>query len=334
MSDKKTYRVALVGCGVISANHLTPLTKIDNIKIVALCDIVPERAESRKNEFKLDCEIYTDYYEMIDKEKPDAVHICTPHYLHCDMACYALGNGINVFLEKPMCINAEEITRLLEAEKNSDAKITVCFQNRFNPVTTVARRIADEDGGVISAYGAVFWERGERYYLDSGWRGSLKTEGGGVMINQAIHTIDLICQFLGKPTTICATKANHHLKGVIDVEDSCEGVIGFDTGKHASFYATTAFHKRDCTEVCLITKNHEIIIRNPYLYVDGVAVDLEIPTEYVGKACYGAGHNTLIEDFYTAIENGTDVPVSLESAQYAVRILLAAYKSNDSEIPV
>ena len=334
MTNKKTFKVALIGCGVISANHLAALTKLENIELVALCDIKTERAEFRKNEYKLTSRIYADFKEMIEVEKPDSVHICTPHYLHCSMACYALEKNINVFLEKPMCINKEEIEKLLQAEKSSKAKITVCFQNRFNPVTLMAEKIANEDGGVITAYGSVFWERGGAYYTESGWRGSMKTEGGGVMINQAIHTIDLLCYYLGKPVSICATKANHHLKGIVDVEDMCEGVISFNTGKYANFYTTTAFRKRDCTEVCLITKNHEIIIRNPYLYVDGVSVDLEIPTEYVGKACYGAGHNTVIEDFYKAIENGTDVPVSLESAQYAIRILLAAYESCDNEIPV
>ena len=334
MNSKKTFRVALVGCGVISVNHLSALTKLDNVEIVALCDINILRAENRKNEYNLNCSIYSDYYEMMKKEKPDAIHICTPHYLHCPMACYALDNNVNVFLEKPMCINQEEIDELLLAERNSSAKITVCFQNRFNPVTILAKKIADEDGGVITAFGSVFWERNAPYYTESGWRGSMKTEGGGVMINQAIHTIDLLCQFLGKPVTICATKANHHLKGIIDVEDTCEGIIGFDSGKYGNFYTTTSFRKKDCTEVCLITKNHEIVIKNPYLYVDGKSVDLEIPTEYVGKACYGAGHNTVIADFYSAIENGTEVPVSLESAQYAVKILLAAYKSNDVEIPV
>lgn len=334
MMNKKIFRVGLVGCGCISLNHLTALTKLENIEVVALCDVIHERAYGRKKEFSLDCKIYEDFQEMIDKETLDAVHIATPHYLHCSMACYALEKGVNVFLEKPMCINEEEIETMLRAEKNSTAKITVCFQNRFNPVTLMAKKIADSDGGVITAFGSVFWERTAPYYTESGWRGSMKTEGGGVMINQAIHTIDLLCQFLGKPVSVCATKANHHLKGVIEVEDTCEGVIGFDTGKFANFYTTTSFRMRDCTEVCLQTKNHEIIIRNPYMYVDGVSVDIDLPTEQVGKACYGAGHNTLIADFYDAIENGTDVPVSLESAQYAVRILLGAYRSFDNEISI
>jgi predicted dehydrogenase len=270
---------------------------------------------------------------MLEKEPLDAVHITTPHYLHAPMTKLALLKGINVFLEKPMCISTSEIDELLEIEKKSDGRIAVCFQNRYNPATIAARKIAEEDGGVTSAYGSVFWERSEKYYTESGWRGAYSTEGGGVMINQAIHTIDLLCQFLGNPSSVCATKANHHLKNIIEVEDTCEGVIKFDNGKTACFYATTAFPGYDSTNVFLVTKNHRIEIRNNRLFVDAEPVVLGSESEtYLTKACYGNSHATLIERFYDALEHGTKMPVSLESASMALRILLAAYTSNDNEV--
>ena len=329
----KNFRVALVGCGSISRNHLAALSAMNNISIVALCDVKRERAELRATENQLQCAIYDDYETMLNSENLDAVHITTPHYLHAPMAKLALLKNINVFLEKPMCISVEEINDLLEIEKKSEGRITICFQNRYNPATLAARKIADDDGGVISAYGTVIWERDEKYYTDSGWRGAYATEGGGVMINQAIHTIDLLCEFLGKPNGVCATKANHHLKGIIEVEDTCEGVIKFEDEKSACFYATTAFSGYDSTNVFLITKNHKIELRNNRLYVDSepVAVGSEKET-YLTKACYGNSHATLIERFYSALEDGTDMPVSLESASYALRILLAAYKSGDQEL--
>ena len=330
---KKTFKVALVGCGAVSKNHLAALATIDNVSVVALCDVNRERAELRAAELKSECTIYEDYETMLEREALDAVHITTPHYLHAPMARLALERGINVFLEKPMCISLDEIDELLEIEKKSSGRITVCFQNRFNPATLVARRIADEDGGVISAYGTVIWERSEKYYTSSGWRGAYATEGGGVMINQAIHTIDLLCQFLGKPTTVCATTANHRHKGIIEVEDSCEGVIGFESGDSASFYATTAFTGYDSTSIFLLTKNHKLEIRNNRLYLDGEHVEEGRDHDnYVTKACYGNSHATLIERFYSALESGADMPVTLESAAEAIRILLAAYKSNDTLI--
>ena len=332
----KHLNVAVVGCGTVSVNHLAALLKLDRIKIKALCDIKPERAEARRDEYAPEATIYDDYEKMLAAEELDAVHICTPHYLHAEMTLAALERGINVLLEKPMCVSREEIVRLIEAEKKSRARVTVCFQNRFNQTTLHAKRIAEEDGGVTSAYGTIFWDRRERYYKSSDWRGSYSTEGGGVMINQAIHTLDLLCEFLGRPERLWATKSNHHLKGVIEVEDSCEGLIEFEGGRRASFYATTAFEGGDATCVFLKTEHHKIEIRPPYLYVDGRLEEGydDYTDHYVGKECYGVGHRMLISLFYDAILEGKEMPVTLESAQYALRILLAAYDSNDEETPV
>lgn len=331
--EHRTFRVALVGCGTICQNHLNALKENAATEIVALCDIRPERAEKARERFAPDAAVYTDFYSMIDREMPDSVHICTPHYLHCPMACYALGKNIHVFLEKPMAINEEEIQAILDAEQNSQAHITVCFQNRFNPSTVLAKQIADEDGGAIGAYGAIFWDRDEKYYTESGWRGKYATEGGGVMINQAIHTIDLLCFFLGKPKKVCATTANHHLKGVIEVEDTCEGVITFEGDRQANFYTTTAFRGSGSTEVFLLTKNHKILIRSPYVYVDGEIASRGDPTpNYIGKECYGNGHLYLINRFYEALSKGTPMPVTAESARHAIDILLAAYRSHDTDI--
>lgn len=331
----KTFKVGLVGCGAVSKNHLAALARMGDVKIVALCDVKRERAEVCASDFAPSASIYESYEKMLECESLDAVHITTPHYLHAPMTEAALSLGINVFLEKPMCISQEEIDKLLEIEKKSSGRITVCFQNRYNPATLVARRIADEDGGVTSAYGSVFWERNENYYTSSGWRGSYATEGGGVMINQAIHTIDLLCQFLGKPVSVCATTANHHLKGIIEVEDSCEGVIRFDNGKLGNFYATTAFNGYNSTGIFLLTKNHKIEIRDNRLYVDGEHIEEGRDHEnYVTKACYGNSHATLIERFYKALKDGSEMPVSLESASYALRVLLAAYRSKDEEVSV
>ncbi len=332
---KKIFRVAHVGCGVISDNHIDALVKNESVELVALCDIIAERAERKREHYGIECGIYTDYVTMLDEVKPDAVHIATPHHLHCDMVCEALARDINVFLEKPMCINREQIDRLISAERNSKGRVCVCFQNRFNPATVYAQRVIDEDGGALCAYGSLFWKRNAEYYAQDDWRGKAATEGGGVMINQFIHTLDLLCIFLGIPKKVCASVSNHSLKGVIDVEDSCEGVIEFESGRRASFSATNAYTGKDFTTVLIETKNHRIEIRTSHLYVDDERIDDadgEIPS--FGKACYGAGHGNLIGMFYDALKTGAEMPVTLDTAQHAVRILLAAYESGDRFVNV
>ncbi len=327
------YKVALVGCGTIAPNHLRALKALPYVKVVALCDLDSEKAEKRKNEYGLDCSIYTDFDEMLSKEKLDSVHIATPHYLHAPMTIKALEKNVNVFLEKPMCISNDEIVKIQEAESKSGAKVCVCFQNRFNPSTILAERIANEDGGVKSAFGSVFWYRDEKYYTNSGWRGKWATEGGGVMINQAIHTLDLLCYYLGTPKSVIATIANHHLKDIIEVEDSAEGIITFENGKKANFYTTTSFEGRDATILYLITeKKRRIQLQYSAVYVDGEKIeDPSLVSDFIGKECYGNGHMYLIENYYDALKNGKEMPVTLESAQYALRVLLASYKSNNEE---
>jgi len=332
----KIYKIALVGCGAIAPNHLRAVKSLSNVKVVALCDIKLEKAEKRKNEYELDCNLYTDFDDMLEKEQLDSVHIATPHYLHASMAIKALEKGINVFLEKPMCINREEIVKIMDAEAKSCASVCVCFQNRFNPSTILAERIANEDGGVKSAFGSVFWYRDEKYYTNSGWRGKYATEGGGVMINQAIHTLDLLCYYLGTPKSVMANVANHHLKDVIEVEDSAEGIISFENGKKANFYVTTAFEGRDATILYLVTeKKRRIQVQYSAVYVDGEKIDdPSLDSDFVGKECYGNGHTYLIAKYYDALSSGKEMPVTLASAQYALRILLASYKSNNNDTQI
>lgn len=331
----KKLRVALIGCGAISNNHIIPICQNDKATLVALCDIDRQRAEAKALEHSLSLPIYTDYLEMLDKEELDAVHIATPHYLHCPMTLEALKRDINVFLEKPMCISPKECEIMLEAERASRARVTVCFQNRFNHTTLYTKRVIEEDGGATSGYGALFWNRGERYYARDAWRGRMATEGGGVMINQAIHTIDLLYDLFGTPTKVCATTSNHMLKGVIDVEDSCEGVIFFDEGRQANFYATNSFRGVSNNYVYVTTKNHKIEMRLNHLYLDGERIDDDngdIPI--MGKEVYGTSHMKLIDLFYSAIITGEPMPIPMESAQYPVRIISAAYRSFDNIVDV
>lgn len=330
--NNKRFKVALVGCGTVAINHTNALKAIDDVDIVALCDIKPERAEALCKKEALNARIFTDYHEMLNTLELDAVHIATPHYLHAEMAIFALEKNINVFLEKPMCITHEEISRILDAEKKSQGKLCVCFQNRFTKAVEHAKRVIDSDGGIKSVHCSLFWLRDEAYYLNSGWRGKYATEGGGVMINQAIHTIDLLTMFLGKPEKICATCSNHHLKGIIEVEDTCEGIITFESGKKANFYATTSAHSYNDTLIVIHTENHKISLDLPNIAVDGVFTSYENDVQYVGKRCYGNGHIQLIARFYEALRQNDVMPVTAESAQLALKTLLAAYKSHDTEI--
>lgn len=330
-------KTALIGCGAIAGNHLTALSKLPDVTVAGLCDVIPERAETARAKYAPDARVYTDYRKMLDETEPDVVHILTPHHLHCEMACEALLRGIHVFLEKPVCISDDEIKRLTEAEASGKARLCVCFQNRFDPATLKVRELTEECGGVSCARATVTWLRDGKYYRSEPWRGKFATEGGGVLINQAIHELDLLIGFCGDPVEVSATTANHRHAGVIEVEDTAELIIGFDGGATAFFTATTAFGCDAPNFLELFCRNgRRITLLGEKIYLDGVPCPYDVPDKLSspGKECWGAGHIRLIRRFYDALADGAEMPVSLASAALPVRVLLAAYRSSDRNAPV
>lgn len=327
-------KVCLIGCGVISGNHIPSLLRLGNVEIAALCDIDVNKAEERKSQFDLSCPVYENYLEMLDEIHPDSVHILTPHYLHTEMTLEALKRDINVLLEKPVCIKPEDLETLINAEKNSKAKVCVSFQTRYNESTLKAIEIVDNDGGATSAFATVVWNRPDEYYAMGEWRGKLATEGGGALINQAIHTIDLLCIFLGNPLKMQAIVSKMRHCDEVEVEDTCAAIIDFEAGKSANLMVSTTYRGQDSTNLHIETKNHVVEIRNAQLYLDSKLIKTKEQSSYLGKRCYGNSHVILIERFYDSISKGLKVPISLKSAQNAMRVVFGAYSSNSKLINI
>ncbi len=317
---------AIVGCGGIGNVHAEVLAR-RGIKLCAVADIIPERSQSLAKKYGANA--YTSFEEMMEVESISTLHICTPHYLHVPMAEYALSRNIDVLMEKPPAITMEEFNRLKAAEAKSSARLGICFQNRYNTEVQAAKRALDsgEMGNILGTRAFVTWGRSKGYYLDSGWRGKIATEGAGVLINQSIHTLDLLCYLCGEPKAVDARTAEHHLKGIIEVEDTAEAYINFEKGYNGIFFASTAY----CTDspvfveiVCekgvikLLDKNSTIEFN------DGRKENIGIEHQSYGKACYGQGHISLIGDFY---ENPDSFPVTLESTENTFKLLMGILKS-------
>lgn len=323
---------AIIGCGGISNVHARVLADAEFTDLIACCDIIPERAEKRAGEYGL--KAYNDYCEMLDAEKPDVVHICTPHYLHVPMAVDALERGINVFMEKPAAISKEQFDALNAAADSSNAKIGICFQNRFNATTVKMREeiSGDKSDKPIGARAFVTWKRLEPYYTESGWRGALATEGGSVLINQSIHTMDLLVYLLGKPVSIEAATMNRHLKGVIETEDTMDAYITFENGAHALFYATTAYCQDSDVLVEIATEGRTIRFEGNDITVTdketGKAVtDTLTAGAAIGKSYWGSGHAACIRSFYESLTGGPEFPIGLAAVRDTMSLMFAAYES-------
>ena len=293
------YRSVIVGCGSISKKHADAIIKSGNI-LVAACDADSTALDSFCQ--KYNCRAYKDYREMLENENPDALHICLPHYLHVDVATLALSKGIAVLLEKPPAIS--EIS-FAELEKYGDEKLTVCFQNRFNLSTLSAKEIIDSGiyGRLLGANAAVTWNRYGDYYQKSDWRGKKNKEGGSVLINQAIHTLDLLCVLLGSPTSVKVLSSNLDHPDT-DTEDTLCALIDFDD-KRATFFATTCAASSPPATITLLFEKGRVMLDSKSLTVLSGAVsktDYESKTD--GKECWGDSHEKIIKEFYNFLDGG------------------------------
>ena len=321
---------AIIGLGVIAPVHVDALKQI-NAEICCVCDIDRKKAEAFLKNNGLDCKIYEDYKEMLDKEDIDVVHICTPHYLHAEMCIYALNRNINVLCEKPLCIKYEEIESIIDAAERSNAQLGVCLQNRYSEINRYVKQLIENDE-VTSGFATVLWNRDRNYYDSADWRGKWATEGGGTVINQALHTLDLMQWFCNMPKSVNGTISNIE-HDYIEVEDTARARFVYDKGAF-EFYASTTLNHDFAIQIMLSTKDKCIIVTDGNIIVNGEAISFKtVPTQCI-KACYGNGHMSLIDDFYNCIINNTRFSIDAEEGAKVIKLTLGIYNSNSKTIKI
>ena len=346
-------RVGIIGCGGIAQVHGWVLSEMDDVEIAAVCDLQRDRAESflasqgcksakergetgtqspESASGHAGCRVETDWRRLRDMEL-DVVHICTPHDLHVPMAVELLKSGKAVFMEKPCAISREQFEELYEADGAHPGKLGICFQNRYNETTKLADELiaANRIGKVIGARAFVTWRRDAGYYQGSAWKGKKSTEGGGALINQSIHTLDLLLRYLGKPVKVRASLSNHHLPGIIEVEDTVEAWMEFEGGGRACFYASNGYA---CDAPVLLEIQGEkgritIDDQEVRLQTNGVGTERfdASRSEGIGKSYWGVGHKACIRDFYDSLEKGKNFPVDLASIETTFDTMMRIYES-------
>lgn len=322
-------KAAIVGCGSIAHVHAKSILAL-GYELVALADIDPDHLAEFSQEFGGNT--YDSLETMLENECIDVLHICTPHYLHVPMAIYALGKGVNVFMEKPPVISQEQLVQLKNAVAGSSKKLGFSFQNRYNPAVIKACELLHngDAGEVRGARGYVTWNRGADYYSDP-WHGKKALEGGGVLINQAIHTLDLLHFFMGKtPIRVDAVMANHRLKTEIEVEDTVSALITYPDAR-LSFYATNGYTESSPVLMEIYCENMHLRLEGNYLFckkADGPWTQIEVEQlDPLGKSYWGAGHTVCIADFYRCITENIPFSLELSNVEETVRLMLIIYRS-------
>lgn len=238
----KEVKVGIIGIGNMGSAHANCIynNEIKGLKLVATCDISSKRREYCKNNF-LGVEVFSDYKELVKSGIVDAIIIAVPHNLHADIAMYALNNGLNVLVEKPVDVTVSKAIKLNEIANKSGKVFAIMFNQRTNEIFIKAREIIKSGKmGEMKRNSWVItnWYRPQSYYDSGSWRASYKGEGGGVLLNQAPHNLDLWQWMLGEPvevTAFCECGKYHN----IEVEDDATIFVKYKNGATGTFITST-----------------------------------------------------------------------------------------------
>ena len=327
-------RVGIVGCGNIFTMHATSCAHLPDAKLVGVCDIKKDRAEAAAEKYGVTA--YYNYKDMIRQDVLDAVHICVPHYLHPIISRYALEQGVHVLCEKPMSINyLDGVENVLLAEKKN-LVYSIIFQCRYNDTSKLIKENIENGklGKVISARCVLTWNKPDAYYSQSDWKGTWDKEGGGVIIDQAIHSLDLANWFINDtPVQVQASIANRG-HSIMEVDDTGEGLIRYKNGATLSFWAMNNYGCDEPIEIRLLCEHGKAVMSYDDAEIrfdDGTVLSVTQQPDGIyyegGKDYWGFRHIRQIENFYHAIAQKTTPDITGEEALKIQKLICAIYES-------
>ena len=329
----KTTQAAVVGCGAIHTLHVEAIQSNPACRLRAIVET--DSAKGHLLAERYACRYYADYREMLCDTEIDVVHVCTPHVAHKEVILAALAAGKHVFTEKPVALNPGEVKDIKAALKHATSQLGVCYQNRLNPSSQKIKSLLEANtyGKVLSIKAVLTWNRTQDYYAQSPWRGRFATEGGSLLINQAIHTLDLMQWFAGGVESVKGVVESSFLSNATQAEDTAMANMQLANGARGIFYATNChttdsplFLEIHCEEG-LLQLHH-----NNLWFIAGEEKNLlacdEIPRE-VQKCYWGSSHQQAINNFYHSLhipENHNYVDIY--QAETSLRMVEAIYQSS------
>lgn len=232
-------KFGIVGTGMIAKIHAKAISEIPGSKIVACFDVVPERA--RQYAESVGCRAYTDFDAFLDDPEIEIVNICTPSGLHSDAAIPAAESGRHLIIEKPLEITVERCLRIVDTAQRHHVTLSGIFPSRYSDASQAIKRACDARRFGVLTQGSAYvkWWRDQKYYSQGGWKGTKALDGGGALMNQSIHAVDLLLWFMGPIKSISAyTSTVGHSQ--IEVEDNGTAAIEFENGALGAIQGTTA----------------------------------------------------------------------------------------------
>jgi UDP-N-acetyl-2-amino-2-deoxyglucuronate dehydrogenase len=331
--------IGLIGAGNISETHARAAAGIEGVRIVAVLGRRRDRAERLAAQY--DATAYDDLEAFLDHRPMDLVAIGTPPALHATQGIAAARRGLHVLVEKPIDATTTRADALISAATQHDVKLAVFFQGRFEPGIRRLKQLVDERtiGDPILASAHVKWYRPPRYYTEAPWRGSWALSGGGALMSQAIHTVDLLLWLLGPVRHVSARIATR--LHAIEVEDTAVASLEFANGTLATLEAATSAFPGSPRRVALTGTRGTVVLEDDRL----VSIDIEggersVQVPVVGSSASASspvvadasGHRAVIEDFLHAIAHDRRPACDGEDARGSMALVEAIYESARSGV--
>ncbi|MCI0514669.1 Gfo/Idh/MocA family oxidoreductase [candidate division KSB1 bacterium] len=340
MKDGK-FGFGVIGCGVIGPWHAQAIAAHPRAKVVAACDIIPERVQQFCEQYGEKATPYLHYTELVRDPQVDMVCICTPSGLHGEMAIAAARAGKHILCEKPMEIKLDRIDQMQETAIKNNVVLAGIFQRRTYATSRKVKTALDNHvlGKMVLGDAYLKYYRSQAYYNSAGWRGTWELDGGGALMNQGIHGLDLLLWLMGDVASVyahCGTFVRN-----IAVEDTAIALLEYKNGALGVIQGTTSVNPGDATRVELNGKLGTIVLQESEILrwsattgEDDHAQEQPIePAEIQPEATADPrnigilGHIRLVADLIDAVEHKHPPLISAASARKSVELILAIYES-------
>lgn len=326
---------AIIGTGVIAGQHALGIAGCENARLVAVCDMNAERASAFAAEYGID-KVYTDYHEALADPDIHAVSICTPSGTHGRICMDAAKAGKHILCEKPIETKADKIDALIEEVEKHGVKMVCVYQRRFEENSQKVKAALESGvfGKVLMASAYLKYYRSVDYYKSAGWRATWEFDGGGCLMNQGIHGIDLICWLMGGVKKVSAmTRTQLHN---IEVEDTAMAAVEYNNGAIGVIEGSTCAQPAQGTRFEIHCENGSICfgdkgITGWYLNGEELAEPIDAPKSAANDdptKVLTNKHGILVEELVDCIVNNRESELGPREARKAVDTILAIYKSS------
>lgn len=315
--------ICIVGYGAIGPVHAEAVSLIPGTCLYGICDTDKERADRGASQYG--CKVFYNIKQCLEDKEVDCIHLCVPHYLHFEMITQCVEAGKQVVVEKPIVMKKEEFELLLS--KYAGTSVFPIMQNRTNTCIKKLKEIICTEpqiGKLQAVKGILTWCRDAEYYNSGTWRGTKAYEGGGVLINQAVHTLDLMIYLGGNVEAVHASTSNKSLESVIEVEDTIDARLQFENGAIGIFYATNAYGTNSPVQLELEFEHASFRYAQRKLYRDDRLI-CQDEGKFLGKDYWGSGHGRQLYDLYV-----NQKPFTIDDVKNTMQIMFAMYESAET----